>query len=1015
MAVALAHPAATVEPLSDTALAADLRALAASVDIGVVQVDARTHRYLSVNDAFVAMIGRPRAEILAGTTDALLHPDDGAIRDEFYEAVANHGSAAREVRFVKGDGSDLWVRIHGALATDPDGELRRSIKLIYDLTERRAVEARLRDNDERTSLALRFAGAGTWEYLVASGDMIWSPETFALYEMDPDEPVPRRREWAKMVHPDDIGKITEEHANALTGGSLGSNFRIRRKDGGWRWIGTRAKVLYDDAGAAQRVVGINIDLSDIKQAEAERATAAARWRAAVEATEGIVWTNSPDGRMDGEQPAWAALTGQSRDEYQGFGWSSAIHPDDAQPTIAAWNAAVAARQPFHFEHRIRCADGVWRNFAVRAVPVIDSAGTVAEWVGVHSDVTAVRQAEALLADRVAQAIADRDRAWRNSRDILLIVDTAGVLRAANPAWTATLGWTVAEAIGKPYRDFIAADIADTGQYGLIGVAGQAPPYYENSYRHKDGSTRTISWTVQPEGDSLFASGRDVTAERLREAELAKATVERDRAWANSRDILLVIGPDGVVQSASPAWTEILGWSQDELVGHRFSEFLVPGDVARTDAGFEVAKREPLPSFVNMYRHKDGSTRTISWLTTNEDGLVYTSGRDITAELQRQAELERAQAQVHELQKLEAIGQLTGGVAHDFNNLLTPIIGGLDMLQRRLGNADDKIGRLIDGALSSADRAKTLVQRLLAFARRQQLETRAVDLIALVDNMRGLIEQSVGPQVKLKLVHENTLPPVRVDPAQLELALLNLAINARDAMPGGGKLTIAMARSSASGRGQLAKGDYVRLAVVDTGTGMDAATLRRAIEPFFSTKGLGRGTGLGLSMVHGLAAQFGGRLTIASAPRIGTRAEVWLPVFDGVSAAGRPVAPPAAVAPYRRERILLVDDEAVVRETTTEMLTDLGLDVTAADGPEAALELLQNGASFDAMVTDFLMPGLNGGELIAAARRHQPGLPAMIITGFTDTDTLPPGLTRLAKPFRQADLAKAIAVLLEKSA
>ena len=242
-------------------------------------------------------------------------------------------------------------------------------------------------------------------------------------------------------------------------------------------------------------------------------------------------------------------------------------------------------------------------------------------------------------------------------------------------------------------------------------------------------------------------------------------------------------------------------------------------------------------------------------------------------------------------------------------------------------------------------------------------------------------------------------------ATLALAALPLAGHAADAA------SIAMARGSASGRGQLAQGDYVRLAVADTGQGMDAATLRRAIEPFFSTKGIGRGTGLGLSMVHGLAAQFGGRLTLASAPNAGTRAELWLPV----AVAGEDDALPAPAAPaiaQRRERVLLVDDEQAVRETAADMLTDLGLEVTAADGPDAALALLDEGARFDALITDYLMPGMNGGELIVAARTRQPHLPALIVTGYADTDTLPANLPFIGKPFRQADMAKALAALLE---
>ena len=596
--------------------------------------------------------------------------------------------------------------------------------------------------------------------------------------------------------------------------------------------------------------------------------------------------------------------------------------------------------------------------------------------------------------------------------MLLILTPDGCITAANPAWTATLGWGVEEVIGRHYSHFVIDDVPGVAPGQPVLLDGKQLATFENRYRHTDGSVRTLSWRTSIDGGLIYANGRDLTEEKQRQAELARTVEERDSAWNNSRDLMAVIGSDGCIRSVNPAWTRLLGWRSDELIGRLHLTLNHPDDQLPSESVLVEARETLVPAYECRVLHKDGSYRTVSWVLASPDGAAtFINGRDVTGEKARQAELEHAKAQVHEMQKLETIGQLTGGVAHDFNNLLTPIIGSLDLLQRKLGDSDAKVARLIDGALTAADRAKTLVQRLLAFARRQQLQTRSVDLAALVDGMRDLIERSLGPAIAVKVVREDTLPPVRVDPAQLELALLNLAINARDAMEHGGKLTIAMARGHASGRGQLAAGDYVRLAVVDTGQGMDAETLRRAIEPFYSTKGIGRGTGLGLSMVHGLAAQFGGRLTLASAPGAGTRAELWLPVANAeAEAAAESDAPP--VISQRRERILLVDDEAIVRETAADLLADLGLEVTEADGPAAALALLDDGLRFDALVTDYLMPGMNGGELIIEARRRQPGLPALVVTGYADTDALPHDLPRIAKPFRQADMAKAVAGLLE---
>lgn len=364
-------------------------------------------------------------------------------------------------------------------------------------------------------------------------------------------------------------------------------------------------------------------------------------------------------------------------------------------------------------------------------------------------------------------------------------------------------------------------------------------------------------------------------------------------------------------------------------------------------------------------------------------------------------------------KLESLGQLTGGVAHDFNNLLTPIIGSLDMLQRRAVGGERE-QRLIAGALQSGERARTLVSRLLAFARRQHLASKNVDLTRLVGEMRELIEGSIGPSITARVDIPPGLPPVRVDPGQLEHALLNLSLNAREAMPDGGTLTIeAHAEQVESGNGLgLAPGDYVRLAVVDTGTGMDATTLSRAVEPFFSSRGIGKGTGLGLSMVHGLAGQSGGALALSSTPGKGTRAEVWLPQAEAAVAAERASLVAAPVRAVGAKTVLLVDDEPLVRAATAEMLLDLGYSVVEADSGEAALVLLGQKREIDALVTDFLMPGMTGAELVRKVRARRASLPALIITGYSRLDEIGSEVPRLAKPFRQKELADAVGGLLE---
>jgi PAS domain S-box-containing protein len=371
----------------------------------------------------------------------------------------------------------------------------------------------------------------------------------------------------------------------------------------------------------------------------------------------------------------------------------------------------------------------------------------------------------------------------------------------------------------------------------------------------------------------------------------------------------------------------------------------------------------------------------------------------------------ALAQLHEAQKLETIGQLTGGVAHDINNLLTPIMGALDLVSRGR-DVDARTSRLLEGALQSTDRAKTLVNRLLGFARRQSLERRPVDVAALLEGMRDLITSSIGSAIELKMLAPPDLPPALTDPNQLELALLNLCVNSRDAMPEGGLLTIVAERVAVGPRGlpQLKPGAYLRLSVIDTGAGMDSTTLTKAVEPFFSTKGLGKGTGLGLSMVHGFAAQLGGAFTIASEVGEGTRGDLYLPIAES---AAEPAVRTAAqmVTVSRRLVLLLVDDEELVRSGTAEMLRELGHVVHEAAGGAEALVKLGSGLAVDAVVTDYMMPRMNGVELASRIRQVQPDARILVITGYVGGD-LDLGLPHLAKPFRQADIAAALDRLVD---
>lgn len=429
-----------------------------------------------------------------------------------------------------------------------------------------------------------------------------------------------------------------------------------------------------------------------------------------------------------------------------------------------------------------------------------------------------------------------------------------------------------------------------------------------------------------------------------------------------------------------------------LAGEEFTEVGEFGDTGRDRRYYEMK--------FNVLRNSRG-----------ERIGAYQFVYDVTERLSDQQRLAEAQARMHEMAKLETLGQLTGGVAHDFNNLLTPIVGALDVLHRKYSD-DARTRRLVTGALEASQRAATLVQRLLSFARRQHLEARPIDVGELIIGIEELIRRSIGPHVEVAVTVEDKLPATKIDPNQLELALLNLAVNASDAMSGGGTLRIDVSRRRLADEeiSELPAGDYIRLAVTDTGTGMDEATIQRAIEPFFTTKGPGQGTGLGLSMVHGLAAQSGGKLVLISSPGKGTTTEIWLPVFAG--AADPLVIVRNEVPPQPRSAVvLLVDDEELVRRATADMLREMGHDVVETESANGAIKLLEDRSDIELIVTDYLMPGIRGDELIDKAREFRADLKAVLITGYARLAVEQPGVARLSKPFRASDLAREVARML----
>ena len=720
-----------------------------------------------------------------------------------------------------------------------------------------------------------------------------------------------------------------------------------------------------------------------------------------------------------------------------------VHPDD-KPGLAQAIADVRARGgAYAHQYRVRRSDG--RYYWIEANGRVDLGpdGTGGTFPGVLIDVEGRRAVEAerdhaiaklralnaeLEQKVMAQALA-RGRNWQISPDVLGVLNAEGYFEASNPAWTTTLGWSEDEVASTHFLDLIHPGERECTRLAWNdALRGDAPTLrLASRWRHKDGGWRWLSWVAVPDGAKVYWSARDVTDEKAAEAELVARTAERDRMWNSSPDLMLVIDFAGIFQRVNPAWTRLLGYEPAELVGHHIHEFVAADDHAPMAPGFAASARGEQTRIVNRYRHKDGSLRTISWIGAPAGDVTYATGRDITAERARQAELERAQDQLRQSQKMEAVGQLTGGLAHDFNNLLAGISGSLELMNLRIrqGKPADA-GKYMATAMGATRRAAALTHRLLAFSRRQTLAPVATDVGRLAAGLLDMIRRTVGPSVQVDVVPDAGLWPVLADQSQLENALLNLCINARDAMPDGGPIVIRGANRRIDAQAALAwdmqPGEYLALSVADTGTGMAPDVIAKAFEPFFTTKPIGQGTGLGLSMIYGFAKQSGGQVRIDSEVGRGTTVCLYLPRHHGVPAHAEAAPAAARVAPDGAgETVLVVDDEPSVRMLVADVLADLGYKTLEAADGAAGLEILQSAVRIDLLISDVGLPGLmNGRQMADASRVRRPGLNVLFITGYAETallsdGQLEPGMAILTKPFTVETLAARVRAMIARPA
>jgi PAS domain S-box-containing protein len=690
--------------------------------------------------------------------------------------------------------------------------------------------------------------------------------------------------------------------------------------------------------------------------------------------------------------------------------------------------------------RGRVAEETWWSFSYS--PLHDETGAVAGMICIAVETTARVLAERGAAEALRQAEALLRHAQEAGGVGVFSIEVGDNLLRGTPEFS--------RIYGLPERDTLPAEAVERlvveEDRGLVSNArsrleGVAPLDVEYRIRRADtGEERWIARKAEYDRDEagrpirLVGVVQDVTerraAQRAVEENAAKlaqlnATLaarveeqvrERDRIWRNSRDLLVIVGADGVFRAINPAWKAILGHEPDEVVGRSFLDFIWPEDAAMTQDGLDVATRGVLTNFENRYTHLDGTPRWISWRTSHEGDLVYAYGRHIDAEKQQALALAEAEELLRHSQKMEAVGQLTGGIAHDFNNLLMAVMGNLDLLKRRLEQGRSDVDGLADNAVAAAKRGAALTRRLLAFSRRQPLAAERVEVDGLINGLGSMLRTTVGERISLTVAFASDLWPVSCDPHQLDNAVLNLVINARDAMPDGGVVIITAANCSLGAdderaRAGCAPGDYVRISVRDTGEGMPPEVLAKAFEPFFTTKPIGQGTGLGLSMLYSFARQSGGGVWIDSAPGQGAEVTVVLPRAPPAPSSEAKHAPRHGVR-GGGQTILLVEDEELIRGLMVEALTERGyVCLPAADGEEA-LTIGDGGTPIDLLISDIGLPGrLDGLELAARFRDRSPELKVIFTSGHAHLQAAREavsGADMLAKPFDMEILLRRVA-------
>ena len=905
----------------------------------------------------------------------------------------------------------------------------------------------------RLRLALDTGGIGVWEYDYASGAVTWSREQYRLHGLDPDAGPPTFEQWLQLVEPEDRQTIlaVETAIQAPGAGSLRLEFRIRRaSDGARRWLASLGCLLTSDTGSAPRIIGLNLDVTDRRQAADDLRRTTALLRAIGTCSPDPIYAKDAEGRFLFANPALLAVIGKAADEVIGRTDADWHHdPEQAAAVMANDRRIIETGQTEVVEETFDAAGQGTRVFRSAKAPLRTDDGAPLGVVAISSDITHIKRAET--------ALRQSEERFRSTFEQAAVGMSHNELDGSwirvNDRLCDMLGYTRAELLALTFRDVTHPDdLAANLECVSRCLAGEMSSYVmEKRYIHKDGSqlwgTLTVSLVRDQAGAPQYfiAVVEDISQRKRAELRLRQSE-ERFRRLFDGAPLpgYLVDPLGGSIVDCNDAAAAMLGYDRSEI------RLMRVADIDSSLEGTELRSARPALAgrsvqFETTHRTRSGDVRdvAIAAVPVDIDGrrLAHCTVVDITERKRAETELRRltaglevrvreevaaretAQVRAAHAERMQALGQLAGGIAHDFNNVLQAVQGSGSMIARRAADVE-AVRRYAGIVVEAADRGASITRRLLAFARRGDLRAEAIDAVGILEGMRDILAPTIGAPVAIVVEVASHLPKLLADRGQLETALVNLASNARDAMPLGGTLTLSAATEvvapGAFHRASLAPGGYVCITVGDTGTGMDDDVLARVFQPFFTTKPTGQGTGLGLAMVKGFAEQSGGGVAIDSGPGQGAKVALWLPQasVEPPEAGAGLAAAAAAGSDERVTRVLVVDDDPLVLQTVAAQLADEGFAVVTAGGGTQALALLDEGLVVRALVSDLSMPGMDGVTLIREVHARHPNMAAILLTGYAgDSVSLALGrrisgpFALMRKPSSGAELADRISALL----